>query len=272
MSETFTKLFSSLTDSTIWAEDNDTRILWITMLAMADKTGYIGASIPGLAARARISIEATERALAKFMAPDPYSRSKDNDGRRIEEADRGWILLNYQRYRDMRDEEARREYERVRKREQRQREKSQNVPDSPAGSPDVVDSPEVSAQAEAEAEAEAETDQNIGASRLRSGTAYPAAFEEVWEATGRRGNKFKGWKAWKAASSPPWAALSAPWAAYMRSADPVRGYVQHLSTWLNAKGWAQEWPEAPAQGGRPVAKTRSEELFEANRKWLEVKS
>jgi len=157
MSETFTKLFSSLTDSTIWAEDNDTRILWITMLAMADKNGYVGAAIPGLAARARISIEATERGLAKFMAPDPYSRSKDNDGRRLEIADRGWRLLNYQRYRDMRDEESRREYERLRKREQRNRAKSHDVPncpDCPQLSPDVVDSPAMSAQAEAEADPE----------------------------------------------------------------------------------------------------------------------
>lgn len=81
---------------------------------------------------------------------------------------------------------------------------------------------------------------------------YPRAFEEVWERTGRVGNKFKGWEAWKKAKSPPWAALQASWASYLRSADPVRGYVQHLSTWLNKKGWAQDWPPAGPKGSKPA--------------------
>jgi hypothetical protein len=148
MSETFTKLFSSLTDSTIWAADDQTRLVWITMLAMADQHGYVGASIPGLAARARVPVEAVEVALNTFLAPDKYSRSQEFEGRRIEVADRGWTLLNYGRFRDTRDEEARRKYERERKRAQRAK----------AGrSRDVTESPAVSAQAEAEAEAEADT-------------------------------------------------------------------------------------------------------------------
>lgn len=153
MSETYTKLFSSILRSTIWSEDNDTRLVWITMLALADRDGYVGASLPGLAHEARVSLEATEAALAMFLAPDEYSRSQEHEGRRIEVSDRGWTLLNYDRFRDMRDEEARKEYERNRKREQRARDR---VPDSPAIVPDVPQSPALSAQAEAAAAAEAE--------------------------------------------------------------------------------------------------------------------
>jgi len=119
MSETYTKLFESITRSSIWLEDDQTLRVWVTMLALADRHGYVGASIGGLAATAHVSAEKTKEALEKFLAPDPDSRSQEHDGRRIEVADRGWVLLNYERFRDMRDEEARREYERKRKRAQR---------------------------------------------------------------------------------------------------------------------------------------------------------
>ena len=155
MSEAFTKLFGSITDSTIWCEPNETRLVWITMLAMADRHGYVGASVPGLAHRARVSVESTEAAIAKFLSPDPYSRSQDYEGRRIEEADRGWILLNYGRYRDMRDEEVRKEYERARKRKQRGNPSvPQVVPECPGQTGTVPECPALSAQAEAEAEAD----------------------------------------------------------------------------------------------------------------------
>ena len=79
------------------------------MLAMADRRGRVWASIPGLANRARVSITACEKALSCFLSPDEYSRTKDFDGVRIEVIDGGWRLLNHQKYRDIRDEETRKE-------------------------------------------------------------------------------------------------------------------------------------------------------------------
>lgn len=79
------------------------------MLAMADRRGRVWASIPGLANRARVSIPACEKALGCFLSPDEYSRTKDFDGVRIEVIDGGWRLLNHQKYRDIRDEETRKE-------------------------------------------------------------------------------------------------------------------------------------------------------------------
>jgi hypothetical protein len=165
MAESFTKLFSSITDSSIWAEDHPTVRLWITLLAMADRNGYVGASIPGLAGRARITVPETESALAKFLAPDPYSRSKEFDGRRIEVADRGWVLLNHARYREQRDGEARREWDRNRKREQRGRGRA--AADSSGMSTVEVESPPRSAHAEADAD----SDMGAGAPPLGSSGA-----------------------------------------------------------------------------------------------------
>lgn len=115
----FTKLHSSILDSTIWREANPTRILFITLLAMADKDGVIEASIPGLADRARLSMQETIDAIATLESPDQFSRSPENDGRRIYKIDGGWALTNYAKYRDKQDTEARREYLRVKQAEHR---------------------------------------------------------------------------------------------------------------------------------------------------------
>src|ERR1700674_4436993 len=110
---TFTKLFASITESTVWMQPDQVRLVWITMLAMADRQGRVFASVPGLAHRARVSVEDCDGALAHFMAPDERSRTKLYDGRRIEEIDGGWRLLNHEKYRALRDEEAIKESKRL---------------------------------------------------------------------------------------------------------------------------------------------------------------
>lgn len=113
MTATFTKVFASTLNSSVWEESIHTRMIWVTMMLMTDRDGVVESSIPGLARRSGsgITIEHVEDALAKFLAPDPYSRSENDDGRRIEKVDGGWRLINYQAYREARDAEARREYQ-----------------------------------------------------------------------------------------------------------------------------------------------------------------
>lgn len=117
----YTKLFHSILASTIWREDDKTRIVWITMLAMTDQHGTVQASIPGLADLARVSLEECEASLARLAAPDKYSRTKDYEGRRIEEIDGGWLILNHPKYREKMNEIERREYLRLKKQESRER-------------------------------------------------------------------------------------------------------------------------------------------------------
>jgi hypothetical protein len=112
MSVTFTKLFSSITASTVWCEPDQTRIAWIAMLAMADRKGRVWGSIPGFASIARIPVDAARLAIATFLAPDKDSRTKEHEGRRIEEIDGGWVLLNYEKHRSVVDEESVRETKR----------------------------------------------------------------------------------------------------------------------------------------------------------------
>lgn len=129
MSDTYTKLFSSITESTVWGESYATRIVWIAMLAMADARGNVYGSVPGLARRANVTLSEAQEALAAFYAPDPHSRTKDSDGRRVEEIDGGWRLINHAKYAAIRSAEERREYKRQWDRENRKRTESDNPTD-----------------------------------------------------------------------------------------------------------------------------------------------
>ncbi len=96
------------------------------MLAMADKHGIVIASVPGLADLARVTLDKTVLALDKLSSPDKWSATTEYEGRRIEKIDRGWRLLNYVKFRNMRDEEERREYMKELMRERRRKEKEKD--------------------------------------------------------------------------------------------------------------------------------------------------
>lgn len=141
MSDTYTKLFSSITESTIWGEAYSTRIVWVTMLAMVDASGMVYGTVPGLARRANVTREECDAALASFLAPDPDSRTPENEGRRIEKADGGWMLINHAKYAAVRDEAERREYKRQWDKENRANRPnaSHRTPDLPPTTPDSSD-------------------------------------------------------------------------------------------------------------------------------------
>ncbi len=160
MQRGFTKLFNTIVTSTIWQEDDKTRIVWITMLAIADAAGVVSASIPGLASVSNVDTEAARAAVAKLQDIDPDSRTKDFDGRRIEAIDGGWHILNYAKYRRMLSEDERREYkakwiaEKRRQLSTVDKSRKKSMP---------------STQAEAEAEAEAEKKGEASVRRMPTG-------------------------------------------------------------------------------------------------------
>ena len=122
----YTKLFSEIIMSTVWREPDHVRILWITMLALKDRWHVVNASIPGLADAARISIDECEKALKILSEPDAHSRSTEFEGRRIEPCEGGWLILNGEKYRNKMSLDERREYQRIKQREYRERQKALN--------------------------------------------------------------------------------------------------------------------------------------------------
>lgn len=108
MGITYAKVFSTLPESTLWTEPYATRIVWITMLATCDRDGLVLTTEPGLAKRANVTLAECLDALDRFQRPDEFSRTKSNDGKRIERIEGGWRLLNYASYRDLMTNEKRR--------------------------------------------------------------------------------------------------------------------------------------------------------------------
>lgn len=125
----YVKVFDSIIHSTIWQDELHVKVVWITLLAMADSNGEVQASIPGLAKAAGVSVSQCEEALAKFLAPDPYSRSKSLAGRRIQEIEGGWELVNYIHYRQLKSKDQEREMGAERQRRKRARDKVGGVTD-----------------------------------------------------------------------------------------------------------------------------------------------
>jgi hypothetical protein len=101
MAEHFVKIYGSILSSSIWLEDDATRLVWITMLAKADEEGCVWASVGGLAHSARVSRDKCKRALEVLSSPDEDSRD-GTDGRRIVKIERGWRVLNREKYANMR--------------------------------------------------------------------------------------------------------------------------------------------------------------------------
>ncbi len=119
----YTKLFSSILASSIWQEDQATRLVWLTMLALKNERHVVEASISGLTNLSRVSRDECEAALTKFLAPDPESRNTAHEGRKIERVEGGWMILNGEHYRRLMSDDERKEYQKIKAREYRKRKK-----------------------------------------------------------------------------------------------------------------------------------------------------
>lgn len=130
MAETYTKLFRSMLLSSVWTEENHTRILWVTLLAESDADGRVYGSVPGIANLAQLSIEETEAALDVLSSPDKYSKTPDSEGRRVIPIDGGFELVNYVKYREKMDAEDRKRKaaERAKRYRDRQKDSSSVTP------------------------------------------------------------------------------------------------------------------------------------------------
>ena len=177
----YTKLANSILTSTIWMEDDQTRIVWLTLLAMVDKNGEVQASIPGLANIARVPVDSCRTALSKFLSPDPDSRTRDDEGRRIEEIRGGWLIINHAYYRQLATDEDRRTKAAIRQQNSRDR-KSRN-----AQSHALVTLPSRQIP-------HTDTDTDTKKKRKKPAPSEPIIFPE-----NLRGEEFqKAWEAWKA--------------------------------------------------------------------------
>ncbi len=153
----YTKLHRSIVNSTIWREPDHVRVVWITMLAIADQHGEIESSLPGLGDLARVPLDKLEHALARLSSPDKYSTTPDFDGRRIERTERGWSILNYRQHRERASAQDRKRADADRAKSYRERKRDERHAESDANVTRHGPSRKITEE-EAEAEEEADSE------------------------------------------------------------------------------------------------------------------
>lgn len=86
------------------------------LIILADKDGVVDMTADAISRETTIPLKIIEKGIAALEAPDPESRTPDEEGRRIvrlsDDRTWGWRIVNYAYYRKLRNEEERREYHR----------------------------------------------------------------------------------------------------------------------------------------------------------------
>ena len=154
----YSKLHSSIVNSSLWTENDSVRLLFITLLATCDMEGIVYGSKYGLARIANIDPDEMDAAWKTLMSPDPDStdrmRSPEFEGRRVEEVVGGFKLLNFEYYRGLRNEDDRRRQNR--EAQARFKEKKAKLSQPKPDSAEVSQAQPAKAHTESDAEAEAE--------------------------------------------------------------------------------------------------------------------
>lgn len=219
----YSKLHSSIVNSSLWTAPDSVRLLFITLLAMCDRDGYVYGSKAGLQRLANVAPTAIDP-WQILTSPDPDSsdrlRNPENEGRRIEEVPGGFRLLNFEYYRGLRNDDERREQ--TRQAVARHRAKvSQGKPEKANES---HGNPISEADTEPEAEAEREKDappEPPKGGRVRGPFVRPTMSEckEFFSSKGVTGMEYMKFyafydsKGWKVGRTPmkSWKAAAAGW-------------------------------------------------------------
>jgi len=144
----FGKVFRSLWEGSLCGKPDD-QLVFVFMLASADADGVVDVVPSIIAHQTGLELDRVQGAISRLMEADPESRTTDHEGRRllaVGERSWGWKIVNYKKYRAMRDDRERREQN------QKAQEKRRRQPPS-AG---VSQGQPQSAQVEVEVEVEAE--------------------------------------------------------------------------------------------------------------------
>jgi hypothetical protein len=251
----YTKLFGSIISSTIWGAEDHVRLVWITMLALADQFGRVEASVPGLAHQAHVGVDQTRAALSVLEAPDPDSRTPDHEGRRIAKMDGGWRLLNHSKYREKQDEE----WQKARKAKNAKDYRDRHRAASPASPKITARHPIADTDTYTEADTSTKTNTlaqfalvppSNGNGKAKVARFTPGEIESIYQQYPRKTAKERALKAIKKAldnldDENPVAALRARVIEFANSPAGRKGeFVPYPATWFNDKSYLddpKEW-------------------------------
>lgn len=267
----YVKIDTSILESTVWRESHQTLRVWMTLLAMKNPHGEVRSSIPGLADRARVTLAECETALGRFLSPDPYSRTKDFEGRRIQEIDGGWYVINHDKYRELDDPDERKakaaeRARRYRGRKRDERDASRDERDERDESRAVTPRTQKSRQAVSSKQLSGINSSTTTTTAAKSGklTELSPEAREAVSAARKESRSPKTFDAMlKAVHKPPTGGAAYSWAIIGAALVEMVGNGEKVSA-ARLRGFCRKLtqPEPPSgsNGHRPAAPTPGEEL------------
>ena len=242
------KFFASTFTGSMMASGPEVFAVWSYVIAHA-VDGHVELNPNLLAAVIGSTPDRMRAAIELLCQPDQHSRSPENEGRRmVREGEYLYSVTNHVKYRSIRNEDERREYNRLAKQKERQRKSSDvsmTVNECQACQP-------IQKQIQKQKQ---ETPLNP---RKRGGVSeFPPGFEAFWTAYPR--------KTAKAAASKAFARLRADDALLTVIVEAVNRqakseqwrkddgqFVPHAATWLNGRRWEDidAMPDADPYGLR----------------------
>lgn len=239
----FVKLFDAIKRSTIWDKDPVVRLVWISVLLEADRNGNFQGTREYLARSANLTLDEFNRAFDVLLNVDPNSTSPEEDGRRIVNISTNlWSIVNYKKYRALRDPDEEREKKAEWKRKERERKR--DVASCRLVSPDVAKSRHIAdADADAEAEIKGRKRPRFTVPSVEDVRAYcrekeyridPEAFVDFYTA--------KGWRV-GAHQMKDWQAAVRNWARRQQEQTPAAKPKR------SAREEADEWARQQAAAG-----------------------
>jgi hypothetical protein len=100
----YAKVFEGLLTSSLWCDEPDhvLRVFLTLLLKAQPEDGHVDMVESALAGLARVTPAKCRDAIQRLEAPDLNSKSQEYGGARIARVPRGWIIINYKKYRDYR--------------------------------------------------------------------------------------------------------------------------------------------------------------------------
>jgi hypothetical protein len=144
------KVFDSIYDGTLYG-NWEAIATFQQLIVLANADGIVDMTPQAIAARTSFPLDLIQRGIKFLEAPDPYSRTPGDEGRRIALIDGhrpwGWRIVNHGKYKGLRDMAQKREADRLRISAKRKKNK-----DVAIVSPSVADVAHAYAYADADAE------------------------------------------------------------------------------------------------------------------------
>jgi len=223
------KIFESIYDGSLACGDWKALITFQQLIILADQDGVVDMTDIAIHRRTTIPLEIIQKGIEELLKPDPHSRSKDEDGRRLvlldSERDWGWVIVNYEHYRKLANAAERREQNR--QAQQRSRAKRQHM------SAPVSNGQQTSAQ-------KSHIDVDVNIKNTTSKTA--SRFDEFWICYPKKSGKKKTLEIWKRRKLDSMAdkLILDVKTRIISDRKWIDGFIPNPTTYLNGDRWEDE--------------------------------